>query len=502
MKVGRDMKWAQTFQFAAICLACGVLVSSCDERTEGTQQVSVSQESLPGFDLTILEGATLIDGTGAPAMLNSSILLRGDKIVGVGRVGEFLGADSATVIDLSGKTIVPGFFDMHAHVRESMLRPMLAFGITTIRNPGSGRSAGIEIRDRLSSGDILGPRMFTAGKIINDSSAFSLTPPSQSKRDIGTGSNFAEVRSADEARSAVRNQATAGFDFVKVYMGITPALLAAVIEEADTQEVRVIGHLKATSWTQAADSGIDVLTHSCSEGPNWELLEPEVRSTFGWGGWGTSLRSWAATVATYDLDGPRWRRLVNSLVSNRVEVNPTLVTMEAHYWADQSDELASEQPTFAPQGFAEAWSGNWESVRNFMNLWELSAEERLQLRTSYQTCLEMVGKMHSAGVLLTTGTDLGGWMTPGVSFHRELQLLSDAGISNVDIIQIATKNGAQALGILDEVGTLEPGKRADIVVLQDDPLSDIQNTQSIVTVFLGGVSYDPSAILQESQHQR
>ena len=107
MKVGRDMKWAQTFQFVAICMACGVLVSSCDKRTEDTQQVSVSQDSLPGFDLTILEGATLIDGTGAPAIVNSSILLRGDTIIGVGRVGEFLGADSATVIDVSGKTIVP-----------------------------------------------------------------------------------------------------------------------------------------------------------------------------------------------------------------------------------------------------------------------------------------------------------------------------------------------------------------------------------------------------------
>lgn len=502
MKVGRDMKWAQTFQFVAICLACGLFVSSCDERTEGAKQVPVSQDSLPVFDLTVLEGATLIDGTGAPAIVNSSILLRGDKIIGVGRDGEFLGADNATVIDVSGKTIVPGFFDMHAHVRESMLRPLLAFGITTVRNPGSGRSAGIEVRDRLATGSILGPRMFTAGQTINDSSAFSLTPLSQSKRDIGTGSNFAEVRSADEARAAVRNQANAGFDFVKVYMGITPALLDAAVEEAHRRGVRVIGHLKATSWTQAADSGIDVLTHSCSEGPNWELLVPGVRRTFDWDSWGASLRSWASTAATYDLDGPRWRGLVNSLVSNRVEVNPTLVTMEAHYWADQSDELASEQPTFAPQGYAEAWSGNWESVRNFMNLWELGAEERLQLRTNYRTCLEMVGKMHSAGVLLTAGTDLGGWMTPGVSFHRELQLLSDAGISNIDIIQIATKNGAQALGILDEVGTLEPGKRADIVVLQNDPLVDIQNTQSIVTVFLGGVSYDPSAILRESQHQR
>jgi len=499
MEVGRSKKFAQTFLFAAVCLACGLFISSCGKRIEDAKQVPISEDPLPVFDLTVLEGATLIDGTGAPAVANSSILLRGEKIIGVGRDGEFLGTDKAIVIDLSGKTIIPGFFDMHAHVRESMLRSLLAFGITAIRNPGSGRSAGIEVRDRLANGSILGPRMFTAGQIINDSSGFSLTPPSQSKSDTGTGTNYVEVRTADEAKAAVRDQAIAGFDFVKVYMGITPALLYAAVEEAHRREVRVIGHLKATSWTQAADSGIDVLTHSCSEGPNWELIAPGIRQNFDWGSWGASLRSWANAAATYDLDGPRWRGLVNSLVSNGVEVNPTLVTMEAHYWADQSDELASEQPTFAPQGYAETWSGNWESVRNFMNLWELSAEERLQLRTSYQSCLEMVGKMHSAGVLLTTGTDLGGWMTPGVSFHRELQLLSDAGISNIDIIQIATKNGAQALGILDEVGTLEPGKRADFVVLQKNPLADIRNTQSIDKVYLGGVSYDPSAILRESQ---
>jgi imidazolonepropionase-like amidohydrolase len=109
----------------------------------------------------------------------------------------------------------------------------------------------------------------------------------------------------------------------------------------------------------------------------------------------------------------------------------------------------------------------------------------------------MIGAMHARGVLITAGDDVGGLMTPGVSFHRELKLLTDAGISNMDVIKIAIRNGAEALGILDEVGTIESGKHADLVILNQNPIDDIRNTLSVDVIIHDGVLYNPKNLLHD-----
>ena len=280
-------------------------------------------------------------------------------------------------------------------------------------------------------------------------------------------------------------------------MGIEPPLLRAAVDEADAHDIKVIGHLKTTNWTEAAVSGIDGLMHSCSEGPTWELLEPSAREAGDWSTWAESLRSWAATAQTIALEGSLWEALIEALVTNRTEVNPTLATMEAFYWAADSAHLAEAQPAFAPEHYAARWRDHWESQSNFMAAQGFTDADFAAFRAAFPACKRMVGAMHARGVLLTGGDDLGGWMTPGVSFHRELQLLVEAGISNLDVVQVATRNGAEALGISDEVGTIEPDKRADLVILERDPTADIRNTQSIVTVIHDGIAHDPQELLRD-----
>jgi len=338
--------------------------------------------------------------------------------------------------------------------------------------------------------------MLTAGRIINNSDVFDPTPE-QDTGDTGVAGNYLEVRSEDDIRKEVQHQADVGYDFIKLYMGIDSSLLHAAVDEAVKQNIKVIGHLKTTSWTEAASSGIDGLMHSCNEGPTWELLEPSVREAFDWSTLPSSMRSWAATASSIALEGSRWEALINALVTNRTEVNPTLAIFEGFCWADESSHLAQEQPTFAPENYAARWQNHWQSQSNFMSAHGFVDADFKAFKTAFSTSLKMIGAMHARGVLITAGDDVGGQMTPGVSFHRELKLLTDAGISNMDVIKIATRNGAEALGILDEVGTIESGKHADLVILHQNPIDDIRNTLSVDVIIHDGVLYNPKNLLHD-----
>ena len=199
-------------QIATVCS----LVAACSAPDESAQKESVGKVSAegeltqPSAALLVLEGATLIDGTGARALEDSVIMLEGNRILRVGQVGDFDYPEDATVTDMSGRFIVPGFINTHAHMFERFPRPLLAFGITTVRNPGSGAeegvpgaSLGISLRDRLTAGEIVGPRMMTAGRIVNNSDAFNPAPEQDTGGDTGVAGNYTEVRSEEDIRAEV-----------------------------------------------------------------------------------------------------------------------------------------------------------------------------------------------------------------------------------------------------------------------------------------------------------
>ena len=231
-------------------LALGALAVGC----------SNSAELVEGDDLLVLNGVTLVDGTGAAPRENTVIVVQGDRILRVGEVGQFLFPNDATILDLDGRYATPGFIDTHVHSRvlDQMGSTLLGFGITTIRSPGDEN--GVQMRDRLESGALVGPTLLTAGRIIDH-------PDNQLSGDR------IRLETEPQVRAEVRRQAAQGVDYVKVYMGISGALLEAAIDEAHTLGVKVIGHLHRASWTQAVQAGIDVLVHSGSEGPTWELLD-------------------------------------------------------------------------------------------------------------------------------------------------------------------------------------------------------------------------------------
>ena len=197
----------------------------------------------------VLRNATLIDGTGGPPVEKAVIAIASDRIVYVGPITDSPRAPSdPKTFDLAGSYITPGFIDMHAHIDQGRYAPkflaqLVAFGITTVRAPSN---PVIELRERVRSGSIVGPAMYLAGMLINGPSSF-----------YGQRGETEE-----DYRKIVASDAESGVDFVKVYAGLSPDLTGVVIDEAHRRGLKVIGHLGETSWTQAANAGIDAITHS------------------------------------------------------------------------------------------------------------------------------------------------------------------------------------------------------------------------------------------------
>ena len=298
----------------------------------------------------------------------------------------------------------------------------------------------------------MGPRVLTAGPLID-------APPSSGQRDP----DWAYVETEAQIRAEVRRERASGVDVVKLYCGLEPTLVAAAIDESHRLGLPVIGHMCATSWLQAARAGIDTLVHSFIA-----MIPPLPRNAMqdvvdgGYLNWtnrdGEYYRRWRER---FHLDGAEMEALISALLDNDVEINPTLVLYEAMLWGDDRNYLQRMEPWLAPERDVPGWWGDWR--QRYPDTAEWSAQDFSEAKATFPTILSFFRMLHERGVLITAGSDMGNaWMTPGVSFHRELELLVQAGISPLDVLKIATMNGAEALRIIDDVGTIEPRKRGDL----------------------------------------
>ena len=456
------------------------------------------REALIGDDLVVLEGGAILrpDGTLQP---DAVLVLQRDRISRVGSVGEFEYPSTATIVDARGRFVLPGFIDMHVHVpvenRAETLRTLLAYGVTTIRSPGAydEESTGVGLRERIARGEVVGPRMFGGGAFVNGIA--------------GRIPGMVPVGTDEEIRAEVRRQAKLGADWVKLYWDITPPLLKAAVKEAHAHGLRVAGHLRVTSWTEAARAGIDSLEHSGADGPTWELVTdlsvkerlkgqdpPRPKSTL------RPAEFYRLWVSTVNLHGNEMESLVMALRKQDVTVDPTLVVMQSLYFGDDVGVLKRLEPERMPPPILATWSSSdpgWEQANPFVTRNPIGvAQDLTSGKLMLPIAMQIVRMLHERGVRITTGSDVGmPWITTGVSLHRELELLVEAGISPQDVLLMASRNGAQALGKSSELGTIEPGKLADLVVLRENPLRDIRNTRNIEAVYRAGRRYEPEALL-------
>lgn len=467
----------------------GLLAATAGPSLQGLE----AQSPAPG--VVVVTGATLLDGNGGEPMSNATVVVEDGRIVSVTEAEVEIPPD-AQVIDATGKWLVPGFVDTHAHVSLGpvmldmstgvpamklepdpevpvrTLRTLLAYGVTSTRDPGGDPVQLVALRTAVETGAIVGPRLSVAGRVID-------TTPFEGLVE--------RVATAEEVRAAVRSHAEAGVDMVKLYVTLPPELLRAGIEEAHAQGVVAVAHLMETTWTEAANMGLDHVVHIV---PGSARLLPEAdreaylaltrRGTQFMAGWFDFV----------DLDSPEITEMIAALARNGVSVDPTLVIFEGMVRGD--DPWYTENPALALA--APSLVDNWRSWFNFNIGW--TEDDFAAARRAWPKFLELTRRLHEAGVPITAGTDANNpWIVPGHSFHRELELLSEAGIPNIEVLTIATRNGATVSGLADRTGTIVPGKSADMVLLSADPLAEISNTRTIEWTMIAGRVFRPDDLL-------
>jgi len=391
-----------------------------------------------------IRGATLIDGTGRPPLANACVVMEGGRITAVGPLGRVRVPAGARLITApKGATLLPGLIDMHVHttVHAGLMPYFLANGVTSVRDLGCGEDQLPSLkryRDEAPAGKQIGPRLFLAGPPLDGLPRAASWFPGPGARDPAG------------AVAGVTSLADAGVDVVKLYRRLDIASARAAIAEAHRRNLPVTWDYQWNSryLENAIRSGVDGLEHVY----------------------------YSERSARDESD-----RLAESIAAGRIWLDPTLVAFRP------PERAVTHDPDFRqlPASLTRFWS------RLF---WPMETD------AEFESMKAFVRKVHRSGGRLLAGTDSPvKYVAPGYALHQELQLLAACSLTPMEAIQVATRNAAQALRREKELGTVEPGKRADLALVLGDPLKDLRATRKVYRVVLDGRVYDPQALVRQAQ---
>ena len=426
-------------------------------------------------DVVVLTHARVIDGTGAPAREDQTLVLRDGRVDAIGDAAVVHAPNGARVVDLTGRTVIPGLVMMHEHLyyptgpgvygnlSESFTRLYLAGGVTTMRTAGNANGYGeLAIAKAIARGDKPGPQV--------DATAPYLQGPG-----LGIGQMY-ELKDSAEARRFVNFWADAGATSFKAYMNLTRAELAAAVDAAHRRGMKITGHLCSITYREAATLGIDNLEHGFFVAT--DLLrdkKPDVCPGQAAG---------MAALDTVSVDGPAFTSLMQDLIAHRVAVTSTLTVFETFTPGQPMPRGLEVLDPILRQEFEARYAAAQRATRSvFTTLFP--KDRAMELRFA------------RAGGLLLAGTDPtgGGGVIPGFSDQRQVELLVGSGFTPLEAIRICTLNGATYLGRADRIGSIAPGKQADLVVLRGNPATRIEDIENVELVFKQGVAYDPAKLI-------
>ncbi len=436
--------------------------------------------STPASTNVAIVNATLIDVRTGKESPGSVIVIQGDKIARVGTSAEIPVPSQAQVVDAAGKWVIPGLMDMHAHAGNSPEAPVnlyLAQGVTTIRSPGGNISLLRLLREQIESEKIPGPRLFFSGPLLDGN------PP------VWPGESFM-VDTPERAHSAVNFLADQGVDFVKVYNNVTEPVLKEIIETARQRGLIVAGHIpRSMTMTRAVDLGMKSLEHIRVTGREMLPIETANQIDFLPLGQREPLL-WER----FDLASPKFSELIRHLAESQVFLDPTLTVDESDFVLGPEEQQKNPNNLALPQ----EWVKFAESQQS--PLFEVPANLKQTARDGFKKRQEFVRMCSRAGVRIIAGTDGPGLGTlvPGYGLHHELRLLVDSGLSPVEALRAATLTAAEALGKDKELGAVEPGKLADLLIVEADPLLDIGNASKIELIIKGGRQYRPADLVRNN----
>jgi len=436
-------------------------------------------------------GARVVDGTGRVPVEPATVLIEGDRIVGLGPSPTTGVSADATLIDGWGKFVIPGLVDMHVHVyTPEKWHPelFLAAGVTTVLDLGGQLHDVAAYRAAVESGVRPGPRILFTGPMLEEGEMYA---------------GFAGFcRRFDSARTEaeVDALADAGVDGIKLYVTVRPDTARRACARAHARGLPVFMHQHATWGAEAAMAGVDSVEHVNVFGqlapPGFWLAEPAKLNPFEYGGW---LWRWLS-----DLD-PRAdavRHLYDSLIAAGTVLDPTLVLYAARPGAlgDDVGDTSMDDPErtkllpLLPPAVGKELVGRWAERRAAAHIASEAAKHRM--RHAWDNILALVGGFHRAGGTVMAGTDCPNVaIVSGFSLHRELELLVRAGLSPMEAIMAATRRPAERLGRSDVFGTIAAGRSADLLLLAADPLADIRNVGRIERVICRGVVHEPEKLL-------
>jgi len=440
--------------------------------------LSTAVRAFVGVDSPIvaLTHARVIDGTGAPARDDQTLVIRDGRITALGASASIAVPAGAKVIDLSGKSVIPGLVMVHEHlfyptgpgvygnVAESFTRLYLAGGVTSMRTGGNMAGFGeIGIKRAIDAGKKPGPWI--------DATAPYLEGPGLGLDQVH------ELTGPEDARRMVNYWADAGATSFKAYMHITRAELGAAIEEAHKRGMKVTGHLCSVTYREAAGLGIDNLEHGFFVATDFVAdKKPDVCP-----GQGTGMTALGAV----DPNGDGLRSLIADLVKRHVALTSTPTVFETFV---PGRPLPPGLEVLEPQLRADFEKRHTATAANTTSIFiSLFAKEQ---------AMELA--FARAGGLLIVGTDPtgGGGVIAGYSNQRALELLVEGGFTPLEAIRIGTLNGATFLGRANRTGSIAAGKDADLVVIAGDPATRIADVRNVQIVFKQGIGYDPAKLVE------
>ncbi len=408
----------------------------------------------PSTAVTALVGADVVTGLREGTDTDQTVLVEEGRIRAIGPRADVEIPEGAAVVDVSGKTLIAGLWDMHAHANQVEWAPTyLAGGVTTIRDLGNELEFATAFRDAVASGVAMGPDILLAG--MTDGAGI-------------TGNGVIRARDAEEAREVVRRYHDEGYRQVKIYTAIEPDVLAVLTEEAHALGMSVTGHVpRAVGNTMAAlELGMDQLNH---RGLFLSVLFPDENvSDLG-------------RMYLFDREiGPdRIRRAARTLLDHGTTLDPT-ISLDMLRNLPRGTPLETVEPDVGRIAY-ELWEGKRFLPGVDTTQAELMAED-------VRVAMEVLGAFHEEGVPIVAGTDNG---VPLFNLYMEIEAYHDlAGMSPLDALRSATIVPARAMGLDAETGTLEVGKQADIAILDRNPLRDIRNLRSISAVMTNGVYFE------------
>lgn len=465
---------------SVIAAACSIVLSVAGHAQRPALNASARAFVAIDAPVIALTHARVVDGTGASARDDQTILISDDKITALGASGAITIPANARTIDLTGRTVIPGIVGLHDHMYYSSpvsgsmkLMPVsyprlfLANGVTTIRTTGSvDPYQEMNLKALIAGGQMVGPEIVVTGPYLQGS-------PNQLTA-------MHPITSADEARRIVRYWSEEGVTWFKAYTTITRDQLGAAIDEAHKHGVKVTAHLCSVTYREAVALGIDHLEHGLFASTDYIAGKQPDRCPSS----GSD-----SVFATLDVNSPAVRQTIDDMVQHHVGLTSTLAVYElsspSRVPVDQRvlDALYPDASRYVNDFYSKGRSAN-------DSLWRRALKKGMEFERAFV----------AAGGLLGAGAD------PccisaiaGYTDQRNYELLVEAGFAPEKAIQIMTLNGAKVLGFADRLGSIAPGKQADLVILRGDPTRTPSDIRNVEMVYRQGIGYDSAKLIASAR---